>query len=261
MKINVLSDLHLEFEAMNHEAPKGTDLVILAGDIGVHDMGIVWAKWIADDIPIVYIAGNHEFYKGAVLQSLYKRLKTYSDGVPNLFFLQNDELKFNDYRVLGCTLWTDFLFDKTITQEQSMNQAPFSMYDYRTIMELDLKNVGEYKMLQTETVLAEHLKSKKFLEEKLAEPFDGKTIVVTHHGVSEQSIADKWKYGKGNEYFVSDLSDLILQYQPELWVHGHTHSCLNYQLGNTQVVVNPRGYVQGSRVENPEFNPNKIVEI
>ena len=63
MKIHYLSDLHLEFGKMpkNYRVPAGTDVVVLAGDIGVGLAGLHWAL-LAFDCPVVYVAGNHEHY-------------------------------------------------------------------------------------------------------------------------------------------------------------------------------------------------------
>ncbi|MGH8196257.1 MAG: hypothetical protein ACREQ8_17955 [Woeseiaceae bacterium] len=40
----------------------------------------------------------------------------------------------------------------------------------------------------------------------------------------------------------SRLDGLIEQFQPTLWIHGHTHEPSDYELFRTRVVCNPRGY-------------------
>ena len=35
---------------------------------------------------------------------------------------------------------------------------------------------------------------------------------------------------------------ILLEKAPRLWVHGHTHDSLDYQLGKTRVLCNPFGY-------------------
>ena len=46
-----------------------------------------------------------------------------------------------------------------------------------------------------------------------------------------------------NGGYHSDLSEFILDH-PEivLWTHGHTHEPMDYMIGTTRVVCNPRGY-------------------
>ena len=62
MRINYFSDIHLEFGPA--ELPDtDADIIIAAGDIGIYDQGLQWLQ--ALDKPIIYIAGNHEFYSNS----------------------------------------------------------------------------------------------------------------------------------------------------------------------------------------------------
>jgi hypothetical protein len=49
---------------------------------------------------------------------------------------------------------------------------------------------------------------------------------------------------------------------PQLRLHGHIHAGRDYQIGNTRIVANPRGYPgpRGTR-ENPDFDPALVVEL
>lgn len=82
-KLRILSDLHLEFGPLDI-TPAGEDVLILAGDIGVYNDGAVWARDYArrHDVPVVMIAGNHEYYRKGMLgpQRAYTRhwLRTHS---------------------------------------------------------------------------------------------------------------------------------------------------------------------------------------
>lgn len=44
-----------------------------------------------------------------------------------------------------------------------------------------------------------------------------------------------------NPAFASRLEDVIEQYQPDLWIHGHTHVPCDHEIFCTRVVCNPRG--------------------
>ncbi len=62
MNILILSDLHLELSPFS--APQNdVDVIVLPGDIHKNNLGINWARATWPDKPIVYVAGNHEFYK------------------------------------------------------------------------------------------------------------------------------------------------------------------------------------------------------
>lgn len=254
MKVNLLSDLHLEFSNLEHRIPKETDVLILAGDIGVGLEGLEWATQF--DIPVVYIAGNHEFYKGHVLSEHYKDMLAYAKS-HEINFLQNDSVIIDGVRFIGATLWTDFKFmDSPLF---SMMRAKNYMYDYRQIFSKD--SGYRTKKITPEDILEEFETSIEYIESELKNEFDGSTVIITHHGVSKHSISPKFKFSNGNEFFVSDLEQFISKYQPNLWLHGHTHCCLDYTLGDTRVVTNPRGYVTSNRVENPNFNPNLLLEV
>jgi hypothetical protein len=43
-----------------------------------------------------------------------------------------------------------------------------------------------------------------------------------------------------------------------LWVHGHTHQCVDYTLGSTRVLSNQRGY---PREPDTGFRSDFVVEI
>jgi hypothetical protein len=53
------------------------------------------------------------------------------------------------------------------------------------------------------------------------------------------------------------MDDLIGQV--DLWVHGHTHNAVDYQVGQGRVVSNPRGYVGREPVL--AFDPELVVQV
>jgi Icc-related predicted phosphoesterase len=69
-----------------------------------------------------------------------------------------------------------------------------------------------------------------------------RTIVVTHHAPSIKSNVDQYRSDRLSAAFASNMEDFILEHQPRLWIHGHTHESFDYQIGKTRVVCNPRGY-------------------
>jgi Icc-related predicted phosphoesterase len=87
-----------------------------------------------------------------------------------------------------------------------------------------------------------HASSKAFLAETLATTFAGPTVVVTHHGPQWLSVHPRYRADLLTAAFVSDLSALIMDFQPNLWVHGHVHSSFDYSVGQTRVLCNPHGY-------------------
>lgn len=252
MKIQILSDLHIEFCAL--ELPKtDADVVVLAGDIGVGTGGIYWAMSSKITEPIIYVAGNHEFYHNDI-NLIDEQLHDIADSVENLYILEDSELVIKDTRFLGCTLWTDFDLFKG-TYDAAMLTAQHNMNDYRII-----KNKGD--TLNTMDTLFLHKNSVKFLKSKLEEPFDGKTVIITHHAPSIKSIDAKYLKDQLTPAYASDLEYMMGQ-KVSLWIHGHVHISNDYFINGTRIISNPRGYQREweNQPENRNFNPGFVVEI
>ena len=74
MKIKIISDLHQEFGISDLDF-SNADLIILAGDTNLGTKGIEWVKRNIPDKPVIYLLGNHEYYKGSYPKTLNKYLK------------------------------------------------------------------------------------------------------------------------------------------------------------------------------------------
>lgn len=253
MKLHVISDLHMEF---SHHVPPvvadEVDAIVLAGDTWKGDQGIYWARAAWPDKVILYVPGNHEFYgkhRANVLSMC--RIAAKETGV---HFLDNAEIVINGVRFLGATLWTDFLLYGWEMQTECMSQALHGLTDFRVIHE------GPAHFSPTHA-LRLNQESVAWLERKLKhEPHDGATVVITHHAPSWQSVVPRFQKDLLSACFASRLEHL-LGYS-ELWVHGHMHDSLDYQVAGTRVLCNPRGYcIHGKACENLRFVPGLIVEV
>lgn len=100
----------------------------------------------------------------------------------------------------------------------------------------------ESGLFTPQDALALHLASRKWQEDETAKPFDGKTVVVTHHGPHPLSVHPRYAGDKINAEYVSDLSSLLAHV--DLWMHGHVHDSFDYRVGHCQVVANPACYVR-----------------
>lgn len=268
MKIHVLSDLHLEFSAFV-PPDTGADVVVLAGDIGQHTHGLQWAlaelrgRHPEGQRPaILYVPGNHEFYHAELygirreLQKLAERAR--QEGI-RAWVLDNGAVEFEGVRFLGATLWTDYqLFGSGPEMAFAMREAVRGLYDHRIIRCAPRSEFSPAQALRL------HNESAAWLAGELNQPFDGKTVVVTHHLPSMQSVADRFKNDALSAAFASRLDRLVAK--ADLWIHGHTHDNMDYQLGKCRVVCNPRGYVQesnvgGRSVENPNFDPGFVIDL
>jgi predicted phosphodiesterase len=273
-KVWILSDLHhyAHSKLFLPDHKPAHDICILAGDI--HDSverAISYGEQLTEQ-PVVLVAGNHEFYHSVIDKQIKTGNQHYqlhhdqnSDAAApialqsNVRFLENTTCVIDDIRIIGCTLWVDFDLYGPNRRVESMAAAGAFMMDYRTIKTLykpESKNSGRRKFLPSDS-RTRHLQSRTFLESTLAVPFDGKTIVVTHHAPHICSIAPQYENDAVTPAFVSDMSDLISKHQPELWVHGHTHTFFDYNAGATRMVCNPRGYSS----ETTGFVDDFVVEL
>ena len=105
MRLHILADLHLEFGPVDVPTTEA-DVVVLAGDIHIGSMGLEWAKSQFGDKPMIYVLGNHEFYRHA-LPELTERLEDETRG-SHIQLLENRAIEFGGFTFLGCTLRTDF---------------------------------------------------------------------------------------------------------------------------------------------------------
>lgn len=141
-------------------------------------------------------------------------------------------------------------------RQAAMREAEAVMVDYKRIR-LAQKS---YRKLRAGDTAQFHSLHKSWLKGKLAEPFPGKTVVITHMAPSILSISDRYASDPVSASYASRLDDIAIQ--SDYWIHGHMHESFDYQIGKCRVVCNPCGYMtRGGGIENEEFNPNFILEL
>lgn len=245
-RLHILSDLHLEFAPFEF-SDAGADVLVLAGDIGVGRQGVEAALDWGGGRPVVYVLGNHELY-GCEFGSLARELAAL--GRPgNVHVLDDTECVLGGVRFLGSTLWTDFAVSPNLAENREF--ARFGMSDYARIR----SGAGKLTPERTAERFAE---SRAWLARRLAQPFDGPTVVVTHHGPSRRSWPAWLHHDELMASCVSDLEDLMGADRARLWVHGHTHWGVDYTVAGTRVVSNQLGYPT-QRV--PGFDPAFVVTL
>ena len=259
MKIQIVSDLHLESSYLFLPITDA-DITAFAGDIAPGMNGVQHAGQHAlrTGKPVVYVCGNHEFYRYDI-NSLRRKIPELTAQPadymgPAFHFLDNSEAIINGVRFLGCTLWTDFMLFGWDLQEACLHKGQSCLNDFRLI------HNGENYFTVLDSIRM-HDESVEWLEKKLKrEPFAGKTVVISHHAPSYQSVLPRYAKDLLSACFASKL-DHLLGFS-ELWIHGHMHDSLDYEAKGTRVVCNPRGYSRDSDgQENENFNSALVVEI
>lgn len=260
----IFSDLHQEWpdqpwDPAAHVPAAGFDVAVVAGD--VHTPLTAALDWLAPrlaGVPIIYVPGNHDFYwnrDDGDKYTIYDQLQRGRDlaGRLGIHLLLDDSVTIGANRFVGGTLWTDFrLGSHSWVHAASTASARDGMQDYRRIR----TGPTSRKRLRPSDVRQMHREARSFIANTLAEPHSaGATIVVTHHAPHPQSLRHpddelRWCYA-------SDLSDLMAQGQPDLWVHGHIHHHSDYRVGAARVVANARGHVE----EQTAFIDDLTIEV
>jgi predicted phosphodiesterase len=260
MRVRIFSDVHLESTAFDPPRVEA-DVVVLAGDIGEGAAGLMWARE-RFEMHIIYVLGNHEFY-GERLPDALEELRGRASDM-GIHLLENASAVIGGVRFLGATLWTDFRVNGCLRPEgPSDNDARIAMHDARKLqndyryIRFGPKRKKQRDRLRPHDVLAMHRASVAWLFNELNEPFSGKTVVVTHHAPHLRSIPSD-RVGAGYvPCYASHLPDLVCA-PVDLWIHGHFHVSLDYEVGGTRVIANPRGRRAGA---NPLFLEGLVVEV
>ncbi|MGC3873223.1 metallophosphoesterase [Halomonas sp. GXIMD04776] len=253
MRLQVLSDLHLEHFDNGREIPKvAADVVVLAGDIHSANLGLEWAAECFTELPILYVPGNHEYY-GQQMAGLRRQMQTTAKRL-GIHLLDNEALVLGGVRFLGTTLWSDFqLYDglPEHDSERTRAKALAFMPDFSIIEE----PAGAVFTPEASTAL--HRQAREWLESALSEPHDGPTVVISHHAPLAECIPAQYRGDALSPAFASSLEALMGKM--ELWIHGHVHEPVHLKVAGTRVIANPGGYPE--EFEPALFQPGLVVEL
>lgn len=248
LRVLVLSDLHLEFGPLDSAFPDA-DVVILAGDINLGLRGLEWARAQFRDRPVIYVAGNHEYY-GHAVPKLTDQLAARGREL-GIHVLEQGQIEIGGILFFGATLWTDFALYGSEAEGMAIAQA--SMTDYRKI-----RVSPQFRKVHPRDLASRHAMSRRWLGQ-LADGGDLRgSVIVTHHAPSIRSIAPARQAEAANVAYASHLDELVARSGARLWVHGHTHHCVDYTIGDTRVLSNQRGYVGEVLAD---FDPGLIVSV
>jgi len=226
MKAQLLSDLHTEFYQdplafLGHLtfAPD-LDFLLLPGDIVVPG---AQTKTTVESVlhclgskarHVVFVVGNHEYYHSnkAVADTIL------AECMPkNFHWLRNNSEVIDGLDFYGGTLWFPDKADNH-WYERELN-------DFKLIH-------GFHDWLNQENEL--------FISNATAIKAD--TVVLSHHIPALGAVGEHYRADRLNRFFMTDLTDLILEKSPRLWVYGHTHTPRSCTIGQTRVECNPFGY-------------------
>lgn len=249
MRLHVLSDLHLSLQGMPPPEVEA-NVTILAGDIlRPASKAMAWAAGLGR--PVLYVLGNHEFYAGSIAG--VRREFARSAHQYGVQLLDQGTQVIDGVRFVGATLWTDFRLFGAAKKDLAMTMSAKFMRDFSAIRNAD---GSVFTPADSCTLFAEQY---AWLASALDEPFDGPTVVITHHAPTPHSVHPRFADSPVSAAFVSDCTALMGR--SVLWIHGHTHDSFDYTVNGTRVVCNPRGYCPNGVNENPDFDPDLCLDV
>jgi len=244
VKISIASDVHLEFGAWQAFNPGKSDVLVLAGDILVAKdltekkdhknkrICLEFLDTVKDEFPhVIYIMGNHEHYLGDI-EETHHILRNECEK-RDIVFLDNQSTTIDGVKFIGGTMWTDCDRRNPVV----MMGVNAKMNCFRQI-----KKGG--KRFTTEDACDEFDNFISFVTKELEFSDPDKTVVISHHAPSYNSVSHVYRNMRGDNFaYYSDLDELIEASGVPLWIHGHTHTPFDYEIGKTRIICHPRGYV------------------
>jgi Icc-related predicted phosphoesterase len=297
MKIQLLSDLHLETNPGFVAVPaQGADLLVLAGDIGSYQVkadGAVMAEpdwglqrfsplpqYAGWPVPVVFVPGNHE-YDGRDVDEVHAGLREACDRL-GIQWLEREVMTQAGIRFIGTTLWADYdalgadlppapkvgaqgkmkgkaaqpppirldpLTHRLRQREKAFRSANFYL------SKMNGQRHGALFDAQAMRELA--LECQDWLRAALAQPFDGRTVVITHFAPTLHSADPRYGLSPGTAGFCNALDELLPL--ADVWLHGHLHCPTDLQVGRCRIAANPLGYAH--KDEQSAFLPSALIEV
>lgn len=253
MRLQLLSDLHLETEAFQPEPAPGAELLVLAGDIDSRWSGLAgFRDW---PVPVLFVPGNHE-YDGRDLDAARPQLREHCELL-GLRMLDDQAWIATDaqgrrVRFLGSTRWSDFDAFGDAGRPKALRAAGY----FQRVMAARWRGAA----FDAEAVRSLALASRDWLAGELARPAQGAwdaTVVITHFAPSLRSADPRYGRQPTTASFCND--DEALLPRAQLWLHGHVHHRHEYRLNGCRVLSNARGHSR--RGEADGFDGLRVCEV
>ena len=260
MKITILSDLHREFWKINIPF-YDCDAIVFAGDIACPiqesmEFLLDYSKKLKK--PVIAVLGNHDFYRSNYEDALDYARKRATES-QYLYLLEKDSCVINDIKFIGCTLWSDFSYKTGGNVSIQEDNAYIAQADISDFYEIRFSK--ENKKFSAMKCISLFQGSVNYLKEELQNTKDNqKVVIVTHFGIDKQCSNKKHFNSNLQPYFISNVHDLLHNYNIDLWIYGHTHCSNTFSIANTRIVGNQVGYPTENK-NDVKTNMNLFINI
>jgi hypothetical protein len=258
LKLQLLSDLHLESESFDPVPAPGAELLVLAGDIDSTWAGLArFARW---PVPVVFVPGNHEF-DGRDVDETGHDLRQLVESLGHVWLERRSAvLQGADgrrIRFLGTVRWSDFDLFGVANRARSLRAGAY----FQRVM----RATRQGQPFDANAVREEALACRAWLGEALAEPAEGRwdaTVAITHFAPSLLSGDPRYGRQPGTASFCNADDDLLPR--ASVWLHGHVHCRHDYRVAHpdgssTRVVCQARGL--SAKGEDEGWNPMKLIDV
>ncbi|MEO7150540.1 MAG: phosphoesterase [Burkholderiaceae bacterium] len=256
MRLQLLSDLHLETERYAPQPALDAELLVLGGDIDSTWDGLaLFRDW---PVPVLMVAGNHEYDRREVTTATTE-LRARCDAL-SIRLLECESVVLNDrqgrrIRFVATPRWCDFDLYGASGRARAMRAAKY----YMAIMRSTFDGAAFDPAAVREVALA----CRTWLAAELAVPrgdWDA-TVALTHFAPSLRSSDPRYGAQPGTASFCNADDDLLPG--AELWIHGHLHCRHDYRVdhanGSTRVVCHARGHARKGEADG--YDPLRVVDV
>lgn len=243
-KIKLISDIHVDVERVDPQGKRfidsipndDIDVLVFAGDLVTnghlqHYFDVY--KHLADRFPqVVAILGNHDYYASNISET-YETMNNFQSRLSNFHWLQNTKKEINGTVFAGTTLW----FPEIDYMPGKRNWIDFRHVQY---LQHDFNK--------------EHELARQFIKNEVNQT----DILITHHIPHHLAIHSQYLGDDYNCYFVGDCADLLDSKKLPYVFFGHSHMYIDRQIGETQYLLNPRGYTH--EWDRNGFNKDLVID-
>lgn len=260
MKIQLVSDLHLEFNEnrlylAKNPLPVAGEVLLIAGDSAYLDKPESGEKsycqygfwdWASENYEQVIVClGNHEFYG-------YYDIATMEDGYRldirhNVAAFYNDVVHLDGVDVIVSTLWSHIEpYDAYLT-ERGVSDFYRIIYNGHRLTADDFNK--------------EHERCLAFVKRAVLGSTAEKKIVLSHHVPTQLCTAAEFSGSHINGAFTVELGNYIADSGIDYWIYGHSHRNIDAQIGNTRILSNQLGYISHGEHRRNGFNPGRWIDV
>ena len=232
MRVQVISDIHIEERENIPSIKPKADILFLAGDIGVlgNKLYEEFIEYVDKNWSTVfYVLGNHELYsEDKDIEQLIHEYDMFFKKFNNIVFLHHAKCQLAGYTIIGCTFWGRFENDKHVSGSPH---------------KIKIRKDGELQEIGPEILTNLHAYSYEWVKSNIHPVLP--TIILTHFPLTlENDKVRQVKYREEDRVTLKEYgaemnltSDVGI-----ICISGHTHFSHDFNKNGVRYISNQLGY-------------------